>query len=71
MAALPEPLSLMPGPSGTLSRWAPTMTTLRGSPRRVSAITLSSVPSTRAESTLSRMVAPGVAASSLPTEKSA
>ena len=28
MAALPEPLSLMPGPSGTLSRWAPAMTTL-------------------------------------------
>ncbi len=29
-AATPEPLSLMPGPSGTLSRWAPTTTTSCG-----------------------------------------
>jgi hypothetical protein len=37
----PEPLSLMPGPGPTLSRCAPTTTTLFGSPPRVSAITFS------------------------------
>ena len=37
--ALPEPLSLIPGPSWTLSRCAPAITTLRGLPPAVSAIT--------------------------------
>ena len=32
MVAEPLPLSLMPGPSVTESRWAPTITTLSGSP---------------------------------------
>ena len=40
MAALPEPLSLMPGPAPTESRWAPTITTLPSSPDPVSARTL-------------------------------
>ena len=31
-AAIPDPLSLMPGPSRTLSRCPPTITTLRGEP---------------------------------------
>ena len=38
--AVPEPLSLMPGPSCTPSRWAPIMTTLLGSPVLVSAVML-------------------------------
>lgn len=40
IAAEPLPLSLMPGPRGTLSVWAPTRTTWSGSPPGVSAITL-------------------------------
>jgi hypothetical protein len=40
MAAVPDPLSSMPGPASTLSRCAPSMTTLSGSPLRVSPITL-------------------------------
>src|SRR5215510_8373876 len=40
MAALPEPLSLMPGPGNTESRWAPTITTFESSPCDVSAVTL-------------------------------
>ena len=39
----PEPLSLMPGPSGTESRCAPMIVTLSGSPDRVSARTLADV----------------------------
>jgi hypothetical protein len=39
MVALPLPLSLMPGPAITLSRCAPTTTTLLGSPFLVSAST--------------------------------
>ena len=39
IVAEPEPLSLMPGPTPTLSRCAPTTMTLSGSPSRVSAIT--------------------------------
>ena len=71
MAATPEPLSLMPGPAGTLSRCAPTITMLFAFPLRVVASTLWSVPSVSVESTLSRTVVPGVLASSLPTAKSA
>ncbi|GAA5765655.1 hypothetical protein Aros01_02145 [Streptosporangium roseum] len=40
MAALPEPLSLMPGPAVTLSRCAPTMRMSFGSPPGQSAMTL-------------------------------
>jgi hypothetical protein len=32
MVEVPLPLSLMPGPATTESRWAPTTTTLSGSP---------------------------------------
>jgi hypothetical protein len=64
-------LSLIPGPAGTLSRCAPTITTFCGSPNTVSAMTLWSVPRVRVASTLSRTVAPGVLASSWPTPKSA
>ena len=39
MTAAPLPLSLMPGPASTESRWAPTTTTLFGSPFGESAIT--------------------------------
>ena len=38
--ATPEPLSTMPGPSGTESRWAPIITIRPGSPVRVCAMTL-------------------------------
>jgi hypothetical protein len=38
--AEPDPLSLMPGPSMTLSRWAPAITTLSSSLPGSSAITL-------------------------------
>jgi hypothetical protein len=38
--ATPEPLSTMPGPSVTESRWAPIITTWPGSPVRVWAMTL-------------------------------
>ena len=38
-AAEPDPLSLMPEPGPTLSRWAPTTITLFGSPVLVSAMT--------------------------------
>jgi len=40
MAALPLPLSLIPGPSGTESRWAPTTTVRSARPPGESAITL-------------------------------
>ena len=40
MAATPEPLSLIPGPARTLSRWPPTTTTSSVSPVLVWAITL-------------------------------
>jgi hypothetical protein len=40
IAALPEPLSLMPGPAFTESRCAPTMTTLFALPPTDSASTL-------------------------------
>src|SRR5258705_10543487 len=39
-AATPEPLSSMPGPAGTLSRCAPTITTLAVDPVLVWAMTL-------------------------------
>lgn len=39
-AAEPEPLSLMPGPAVTLSRWEPAMTTCPVSPPGQSAIRL-------------------------------
>jgi hypothetical protein len=42
-AAEPEPLSLMPGPAVTLSRWAPAITTLSSLVPGSSAITLTSV----------------------------
>ena len=40
IVAEPEPLSLIPGPTPTESRWAPTTITLFGSPLVVSAMTL-------------------------------
>src|SRR3954451_15347733 len=40
IVALPLPLSLIPGPAATESRWAPTTSTLFGSPVLESAITL-------------------------------
>ena len=64
-AATPEPLSLMPGPSGTLSRWAPTMTTSAPDPVVVWAITLRVViVTTRASSTT--VAGPGSARSRAP-----
>src|SRR5262245_61315571 len=40
IAAVPLPLSLIPGPAGTLSRWAPTTTTLSAAPALDSTSTL-------------------------------
>src|SRR4051794_2056740 len=57
-AAEPEPLSLMPGPGPTLSRCAPTTTTLFGSPPRVSAITFSVGVAPVRSSTRKRAVLP-------------
>ena len=42
-AALPEPLSLIPAPSWTLSRWAPAITTFLLLPFLVWAVTLYAV----------------------------
>ena len=58
IVAEPEPLSLMPGPTPTLSRCAPTTMTLFGSPSRVSATTfeVSYVPGR--QSTFRRAVSP-------------
>src|SRR6201999_836268 len=64
-AATPDPLSLMPGPSGTLSRWAPAITTSMADPVLVCAIPLrawmvlvSAESSTVAGPTLARSSAP-------------
>ena len=57
-AADPEPLSLIPGPSMTLSRWAPAMTTLSSFLPSSSAITLKSVR-VSAGSTSTSAVEPG------------
>ena len=48
----PEPLSLMPGPSSTLSRCAPTTIVRSGSPASVSAVRLYCVTSVVVASTI-------------------
>ena len=68
-AIVPEPLSLMPGPSGTLSRWPPAITTLSGSPPGVSASRFSVVVGVMVVSVNMRILRPEVAASWLPSAK--
>ena len=65
-AATPEPLSLMPGPSGTLSRCAPTTTTSEVAPVLVWAITLRALKTEVLASSL-RVVGPGLERSSAPS----
>ena len=67
--AEPLPLSLMPGPSGTLSRWAPSITTLSCRPVSVWAMRFSASRSSWKISASMDTAAPGVAASSLPMAK--
>ena len=64
-SAVPEPLSLMPGPAATESRCAPSMTFLRWSPLRLSAITLSKYRGVVVASTTIRAVGFGVVSSAL------
>ncbi len=66
MAATPEPLSLMPGPSGTLSRCAPVMTTSCVDPVLVCAMTLW-VRSTRTPALSLTVAGPGLARSRVPS----
>ena len=68
--AEPEPLSLIPGPGSTESRWAPTTTVSLGSPALLSAITLADGVSTIDASTAMWTVtgpAPKSVCSSSPT----
>ncbi|SKT85682.1 Uncharacterised protein [Mycobacteroides abscessus subsp. abscessus] len=66
-AAVPVPLSLIPGPSGTLSRCAPAMTTSVVAPVLVCAITLRALTSLVSASTL-RTTLSGWALRSAPTD---
>src|SRR5690606_19580301 len=58
-AAEPDPLSLMPGPAVTPSRWAPDITTLSGSPHGLSAMTFSVVRNSRNVSVATCAIVPG------------
>lgn len=69
IAALPEPLSLMPGPGSTLSRCAPSCTTLFGSPHLESAMTLWVVRISLVVLVLTWTTVPAAPASSWPTAK--
>ena len=74
MAAVPDPLSLMPGPSSTESRWAPTIRVRSVRPVEESAITLVVVRCSTCTSATTRTSSVPCAArpaSSLPTSKEA
>ena len=63
---MPLPLSLMPGPSGTESRWAPTTTIRSARPPGVSASTLNVFVVFSVASTATRIRSPAVLARASP-----
>ena len=67
IAALPEPLSLIPGPASTESRCAPDMTTLSSFLPFFSASTLLVGRVWRSVLAKTRIVSPGVPASAAPS----